>query len=474
MFANLIAPLKGVLGKLSWPLMILSSVGDFIDGFIKTEGNLFDKVSGGLRSSVMSFLQLPIDFIGWVTEKTLSLFGFEITGISEKISKGFEKLFFFGFDDIAKKLLDFKDYIGGLIPSPKLLLNVFRKTPEEKIAIIDRDIEILKETQGKAKSKSEQKWWDFKATKEDLQKKIERKEMEKQGMLGKISEKYESGGRGVGTVSTGIGDYGGVSYGKHQMASRGGQNSTVGKYIKDSKYSKEFEGLTPGTKEFSNKWKEIAKREPELFAEEQQNFIKKTHYDPLVNKVLNDTGFNLDERSDAVKEAVYSVGVQHGPSSELINRALKDKDLEKITDEELIKSIYQERSKRDDKGNLAYFKSSSKGVQEGVANRFVNEESDVLSQLSAEPRFDSTNIERYEKDIENNKIAKENKNIQIAERNNQLLENNAVKMQKGMDSIKEVNNNNSSNSVAMINNDKNNVPTNIENLSILLTNAGWI
>src|SRR5579859_1006251 len=31
--------------------------------------------------------------------------------------------------------------------------------------------------------------------------------------LGKLSEKYETGGRGPGTISGGVGDYGGVSYG---------------------------------------------------------------------------------------------------------------------------------------------------------------------------------------------------------------------------------------------------------------------
>src|SRR4026209_65745 len=40
--------------------------------------------------------------------------------------------------------------------------------------------------------------------------------------LGKLSAKYETGGRGPGTVSTGAGDRGGVSYGSYQMASKMG------------------------------------------------------------------------------------------------------------------------------------------------------------------------------------------------------------------------------------------------------------
>src|SRR5688572_947216 len=39
-------------------------------------------------------------------------------------------------------------------------------------------------------------------------------------VLGKLSAKFDTGGRGPGTVSTGAGDFGGVSYGSYQMASK--------------------------------------------------------------------------------------------------------------------------------------------------------------------------------------------------------------------------------------------------------------
>ena len=39
-------------------------------------------------------------------------------------------------------------------------------------------------------------------------------------MLGSLSSKYETGGRGPGTVSSGVGDAGGVSYGSYQMTSK--------------------------------------------------------------------------------------------------------------------------------------------------------------------------------------------------------------------------------------------------------------
>lgn len=40
--------------------------------------------------------------------------------------------------------------------------------------------------------------------------------------LGSLSTQYETGGRGPTTVSTGVGDAGGVSYGSYQMTSKNG------------------------------------------------------------------------------------------------------------------------------------------------------------------------------------------------------------------------------------------------------------
>src|SRR5580704_16014750 len=75
--------------------------------------------------------------------------------------------------------------------------------------------------------------------------------------IGKLSEKYESGGRGPATVSTGKGDPGGVSYGTYQLASKVGRaDDFVKRY-----YAEEFKGLKGGTPEFTAKWKELAAAE---------------------------------------------------------------------------------------------------------------------------------------------------------------------------------------------------------------------
>ena len=94
--------------------------------------------------------------------------------------------------------------------------------------------------------------------------------------LGKLSENYESGGRGPATVSTGIGDPGGVSYGTYQLASKIGRaDEFVRKY-----YPEEFKGLKGGAPEFTRRWKELAEKDPAGLRRNEHEFIKETHYDP--------------------------------------------------------------------------------------------------------------------------------------------------------------------------------------------------
>ena len=74
--------------------------------------------------------------------------------------------------------------------------------------------------------------------------------------LGQLSIRYETGGRGPGTISSGSGDAGGVSYGSYQMTSRGG--GTVGRFVADPAFpfKDRFAGLAPGSPEFTAAWRE--------------------------------------------------------------------------------------------------------------------------------------------------------------------------------------------------------------------------
>jgi len=183
--------------------------------------------------------------------------------------------------------------------------------------------------------------------------------------LGSLSERYESGGRGPGTVSSGKGDPGGVSYGLYQLASKTG---TVAAFIaaEGKRWALELDGF-PGTAEFTAAWKAIAAREPAAFADAQHAFIERTHYRPCVDKVKTRTGLDLDRRPDAVRDVVWSCAVQHGRAADIICTAIAKVDAmpgrnSKDYDRSLIGAIYDART--------AYVKKLMVGAASGAAATF--------------------------------------------------------------------------------------------------------
>ena len=189
--------------------------------------------------------------------------------------------------------------------------------------------------------------------------------------LGMTSEKYEVGSGGPGTVSSGIGDYGGVSYGRWQLSSKMG---TVAKFVSTMGYTQDFRGLTPGTKPFSDKWKEMA--EDPAFGEAQHEFIKRTHYQPQLD-FLKSKGIDLSKRGPAVQDAVWSTSVQFGGGTTLILKALSifPKTLEDLA---IVKAIQDYKIKNND----ALFKSSSSKVRASTLNRAKDELEDLIKLCS--------------------------------------------------------------------------------------------
>lgn len=204
--------------------------------------------------------------------------------------------------------------------------------------------------------------------------------------LGTLSAKYETGGRGPGVVSTGAGDPGGVSYGSYQMATKMGVPQ---KFVKQPGFPwlTDFQNLTAGTADFTACWKRIAATETDAFQKCQHEYIKKTHYDLLVAKILNDDGLDVNTRSRALQNVVWSTAVQHGGATSMVHKALANVTCARTDpafDEKLIRAIYAERGRTKPDGNLVYFSKSSPNVQKGVANRFKNELNDALAMLAKE------------------------------------------------------------------------------------------
>lgn len=196
-------------------------------------------------------------------------------------------------------------------------------------------------------------------------------------VLGKTSEKYESGGKGAGTVSSGKGDHGGASYGTYQLASKTG---TLAKFLKSNpQYGSQLSGLTPGTPEFNAKWKQIAKDDP-AFGAAQHKFIEDTHYKPQMAK-LQRSGIDLSGRGAAVQDAVWSTSVQFGGETGLIGKALQGRDANSLSDAEVISAIQDYKIAR----NESLFKSSSADQRAGTAKRAISEKQSLLALSAADP-----------------------------------------------------------------------------------------
>jgi len=192
------------------------------------------------------------------------------------------------------------------------------------------------------------------------------------GGIGSVAAMFESGKGGAGTISSGKGDHGGKSYGTHQMTAK-----TLPGFLKSSGYDKQFGGAKPGSAEFDSKWKELASSDPN-FGKAQHDFITKTHASPVLGR-LEKAGWDVKNR--AIQEMAYSTGVQYGPGSNIMQEAMKaaGKDPKSTPVNEIIDIV------QDYKANTvgSKFKSSSTGVQAGVAKRHSGAERAALKKVAA-------------------------------------------------------------------------------------------
>ena len=200
--------------------------------------------------------------------------------------------------------------------------------------------------------------------------------------LGTLSEKYESSGRGPGTVSTGVGDPGGVSYGTYQLASKIGRTAQfVAQY-----YPTEFRGLEPGTPAFTTRWKQLAADDPKALHAAEHEFIRVTHYEPQAKKLRGELKLDPDKHSRTLRDVIWSTAVQHGPNSDVIVKAVKPliQNGELPSDRAIIEAVYAERGRANVDGTLARFRGVSEKWIPALKARFVHEKADALMMLATE------------------------------------------------------------------------------------------
>lgn len=182
--------------------------------------------------------------------------------------------------------------------------------------------------------------------------------------LGLASIKYEGGGKGVDAISSGRmskkrKDPGGISYGEHQIST-----PTMKNYLKSEQakpYADKFAGLTPGTPAFNKVYKQVAKEDPKGFSKSHQDFITKTHYEPVYRHAKS-LGYNIND--PRVQEALYSISVQHAGANKIVSMASAARG---TTPESQIEALYGSRRQY----------AATKGMN--FDTRYKSEKSDILA-----------------------------------------------------------------------------------------------
>jgi hypothetical protein len=200
---------------------------------------------------------------------------------------------------------------------------------------------------------------------------------------GSLSARYESGR--AGSRAIGYDRVGGHSYGSYQIATNTGTMRRFMSFLQRD-YSDIYQTLQSaggeaaartGSATFRQAWQQLAAGGRMLEAE--RAFIGATHYEPLARRAQRESGLDLAQRSQALREVVWSTAVQHGGGTDVVARALRRlgaTSAEGISDQQLIAAIYEERNTR--------FGSSTDAVRQSVQRRFQDEQQRAQQSLVAE------------------------------------------------------------------------------------------
>lgn len=136
-------------------------------------------------------------------------------------------------------------------------------------------------------------------------------------MLGDLSAKYESNGD-AGSISSGIRDPGGKSYGKYQLASRVGSVQSFLKWAIHlsgnptyQSYGNILNCYEIASDGFDAAWSEIADEDNDGFTAMQHDYICYAYYFPAVD-ALREVGFDADKHTPAMQDVIWSRAVQYG------------------------------------------------------------------------------------------------------------------------------------------------------------------
>ncbi len=192
--------------------------------------------------------------------------------------------------------------------------------------------------------------------------------------FGWVSAKYETSGYNSWYISSGAGDYGGKSYGIPQFTSKGG-GASINSFMnwlekKDPAFAAPLTKHTRMSSAFDAAWRKLGKEHNTEFATYQMQYSYNYYTAPFIKRAKQKFGVDLS-RSWALLEMAHSTAVQFGSGGTYALGKINSS----MSDAQIIKTCYRNKI-----ANVkTYFRSSSAAVQNGVRNRFIREEKDVLS-----------------------------------------------------------------------------------------------
>lgn len=207
--------------------------------------------------------------------------------------------------------------------------------------------------------------------------------------LGSIVSQSETGGRGTAMISSGKGDYGGVSYGRNQLSSTRGSIDSFLNWAKSNGYQDIYDQLAPlkgdatsSSGEFAKKWSQLASEKGGRLEQLDREYQVKYYYGKGLAKIQQQDA-KLAERiqaNPALQEQLLSTATQYGENSNRYFRAAKEvlNINPTATDEELIEGIQDIKVRDIDKD----FSKSSANTRAGVRNRHNTEERNRLLSLN--------------------------------------------------------------------------------------------
>jgi len=214
--------------------------------------------------------------------------------------------------------------------------------------------------------------------------------------LGKLSSKFETGGRKNSGAVVGWDSTGGTSYGTYQIAAKVG---TMAAFLKFAEAKGETDivsrlksagpadtGSNKGP--FVDEWKKISAEKGKEFEKLQHDFIEDSQYKPAAKTLLKVTGYDIEQQSAAIKDVFFSTVVQHGPggANGIFKKAIQDNGGPNADPKNIINSVYEIRGTK--------FGSSTEKVRKSVQDRFIQEKSQALDML----KNDGNNLNQSSKE----------------------------------------------------------------------------